>query len=88
MVSPRYAALLREWLSVFTMFRGLFFLTDNILFSQGHVLNALGLRTVGIREYNEMLLLVIAHGQQGERWESPRVVAACRERAWLKSGYL
>ena len=33
-------------------------------------------------------LAVIAYGERGERWESPRVVAACRDRAPPKSHHL
>ena len=44
---------------------------DNVRFSQGHVLNALGVTEGWYQECNEMLSLVIMYGEQGERWESP-----------------
>ena len=56
--------------------------------SQGHVLDALGVMDDWYRECNEALSLVIAYGVRGERWESPRVVAACRDRAPPKSHHL
>ena len=40
------------------------------------------------RECNETLSLVIAYGERRERWESPRVLAACRDRAPPESNYL
>jgi hypothetical protein len=49
--------------------------------SQGHVFDALGVTDDWYRECNETLSLVIAYGERGERWESPRAVAACRDRA-------
>jgi len=51
----------------------------------GHVLDALGVTDDWYRECNETLSLVIAYGERGERWESPRAVAACRDRAPPKS---
>jgi hypothetical protein len=65
-----------------------FFLTGNndVWFCQGHVLDALGVTEDWYRECNETLSLVIAYGERGERWESPRGVAACRDdRAPTKS---
>ena len=53
--------------------------------SQGHVLDALGVTDDWYRECNETLSLVIAYGERGERWESSRAVAACRDRAPPKS---
>jgi len=41
----------------------------------------LGVTDDWYRECSETLSLVIAYGERGERWESPRVVAACRDRA-------
>jgi hypothetical protein len=52
---------------------------------QGHVLDALGVTDDWYRECNETLSLVIAYGERGERWESPRAVAVCRDRAPPKS---
>ena len=52
---------------------------------QGHVLDALGVTDDWYRECNETLSLVIAYGERGERWESHRAVAACRDRAPPKS---
>jgi hypothetical protein len=52
---------------------------------QGHVLDALGVTEDWYRECNETLSLVIAYGEGGERRESPRAVAACRDRAPPKS---
>jgi hypothetical protein len=57
----------------------------NVRFSQGHVLDALGVTDDWYRECNETLSLVIAYGERGERWESPRAAAACRDRAPPKS---
>lgn len=63
-----------------------FLLTDDVWrFSQEHVLDALGVTDDWYRECNETLSLVIAYGERGERWESPRAVAACRDRAPPKS---
>jgi hypothetical protein len=65
-----------------------FFWTDcnNVrFFSQGRALDALGVTDGWYRECNETLSLVIAYGERGERWESPRAVAACRDRAPPKS---
>ena len=75
--------------SVF-MFRApwqVFFDCDNVRSSQGHVLDALGVTEDWYRECGETLSLMIAYGEQGERWESPRAqaVAACRDRAPPKS---
>jgi hypothetical protein len=42
------------------------------------------LRTIGIVNATRRSL-VIAYGERGERWESHRVVAACRDRAPPKS---
>ena len=58
---------------------------DDFLVRQRHVLDALGVTDDWYRECNETLSLVIAYGERGERWESPRVVAACRDRAPPKS---
>jgi hypothetical protein len=49
--------------------------------SQRHVLDALGVSEEWYRECNDTLSLVIAYGERGERWESPRAVAASRDRA-------
>jgi hypothetical protein len=63
-----------------------FFDCNNVVrFSQGHVLDALGVTEEWYRECNEALSLVIAYGERGVRWESPRAVAACRDRAPPKS---
>jgi hypothetical protein len=56
-----------------------------VRFFQGHVLDALGVTNDWYRECNETLSLVIAYGERGERWESHRAVAACRDRAPPKS---
>lgn len=48
---------------------------------QRHVLDALGVTEDWYRECNETLSLVIAYGERGQRYESPRVVAATRDRA-------
>ena len=53
--------------------------------NQGHVLDALGVTEDWYRGCNETLSLVIAYGERGERRESPRAVAACRDRAPPKS---
>ncbi len=53
--------------------------------SQGHVLDALGVTEDWYWGCNETLSLVIAYGERGQRWESPRAVAACRDRAPPKS---
>ena len=47
--------------------------------SQVHVFDALGVTENWYKECNETLSLVIAYGEGGERWESPRAVAACRD---------
>jgi len=60
----------------------------DVRLSQEHVLDALGVTDDWYRECNETLSLVIAYGERGERWESPRAVAACRDRAPPKSRYL
>jgi hypothetical protein len=74
--------------SVFDVSWAIFFLTVIMSdFSQGHVLDALGVTDDWYRECNETLSLVIAYGERGKRWESPRVVAACRDRAPPKSRY-
>ena len=67
------------------MFHGYFFDCNNVRFSQGHVLDALGVTDDWYQECNETLSLVIAYGEQGERWKNPRAVAACRDRAPPKS---
>ena len=60
----------------------------NFFGSQGHVLDALAVTDDWYRECNETLSLVVAYGERGERWESRRVVAACRDRAPPKSHHL
>jgi hypothetical protein len=46
---------------------------NNVRLSQGHVLDALGVTDDWYREYNETLSLVIAYGERGEEWDSPRI---------------
>ena len=53
--------------------------------SQGHALDALGVTDDWYRECNESLSLVIAYGERGDRWESPRAAAACLDRTPPKS---
>jgi hypothetical protein len=55
--------------------------TDDVPALQRHVLDALGVSEEWYRECNDTLSLVIAYGERGERWESPRAVAASRDRA-------
>lgn len=48
---------------------------------QSDVLAALGVTEDWYQECNETLSLAIAYGERGERYEDPRAVAACRDRA-------
>ena len=57
--------------------------TDDLV--RRDIFDALGVSEDRYRECNDMLSLVIAYGERGERWESPHAVAASRDCA-LESG--
>jgi hypothetical protein len=50
----------------------------------GSLLDVLGVTDDWYWGCNMMLSLVIANGEQGERWENPRAVAACRDQVEIR----